>query len=197
MPRSRCEREQPTSERLQAAAPLRPGADSSEPAPLRAEVAWLPPARSFPNLPRLGLGVVSRASVPSTPRLRRHYPNTRCQYPDRPKSGSQAVSLVLARRGLTAYPGAGCPASPASGRLDHRPGPRPAPIALKSVSRHPSRFPSVPLTRERLTGRQYLMIFWRSGPSDQRSIKRAPCLQPPASSESGGLATIRDERESR
>jgi hypothetical protein len=41
-----------------------PGADSSEPALLRAYVARLQQARSFPYLPRLGLGFVGRASVP-------------------------------------------------------------------------------------------------------------------------------------
>ena len=45
---SRCERERQTSERLQAATPWQPGADSSEPAPLRAEVSRLPPARCLP-----------------------------------------------------------------------------------------------------------------------------------------------------
>jgi hypothetical protein len=73
---SRCEREQPTSERLQAATPWQPGADSSEPALLRAEVPRLPPARCLPYLPRLVLRIVSRASVP--PRLHQN-PNTRCQ----------------------------------------------------------------------------------------------------------------------
>jgi hypothetical protein len=73
---SRCEREQPTSERLQAETPRQPAADSSEPALLRAA------ARCLPYLPRLGLRIVSRASVP--PRLRQ-YPNTRCQCPRRGK----------------------------------------------------------------------------------------------------------------
>ncbi len=45
---SRCERERQTSERLQAATPWQPAADSSEPAPLRAEVSRLPPARCLP-----------------------------------------------------------------------------------------------------------------------------------------------------
>jgi hypothetical protein len=79
---SRCEREQQTSERLQAAAPWQPGDDASEPALLRAEVPRLPPARCLPYLPRLGVGlsIVSRASVP--PRLHQ-YPSTRCQCPRR------------------------------------------------------------------------------------------------------------------
>jgi hypothetical protein len=79
---SRCEREQPTSERLQAATPKQPAADSSEPVLLLAEVPRLPPARCLPYLPRLGVGlrIVSRVSVP--PRLHQ-YPNTRCQCPRR------------------------------------------------------------------------------------------------------------------
>jgi hypothetical protein len=81
---SRCERVQPTGERLQAEAPFRPGADSSEPTLLRAEAARLPPARSFPYLPRLGLSAGGRQSGFSTPR-RNQYPNTCCQYPDRAK----------------------------------------------------------------------------------------------------------------
>jgi hypothetical protein len=75
---SRYEREQPTSERLQAATPWQPKA--SESVLLRAEMPRLLPARCIPYLPRLGLGlrIVSRASVP--PRLHQ-YPNTRCQCP--------------------------------------------------------------------------------------------------------------------
>jgi hypothetical protein len=61
---SRCECVQPTSKRLIAASPFWPGADSSESALLRAEVARQSPASSFPHLPRLGL-----KSGVSTPRL--------------------------------------------------------------------------------------------------------------------------------
>ena len=79
---SRCERERQTSERLQAATPWQPAADSSEPVLLRAEVPRAGGSRPAASrtCPGKARGVVSRASVP--PRLRQ-YPNTRCQCPRR------------------------------------------------------------------------------------------------------------------
>jgi hypothetical protein len=172
LPRSRFEREQPTSERLQAADPLRSGADSSEPAPLRAEVARLPPARSFPYLPRLGLGVVSRAR-----------PNTRCQYAPNASmtirsvpSGSRAVSTPACEFGpFPRQPPPNRPLEPARPTSSER-----APRA-RALDRRPS--PSISGCRlPRVTGlRPPSLPAWPAPRPDCAEVSVAPSESVPVS----------------
>jgi hypothetical protein len=176
-------------------------------------VALLLPASSFPYLPELCLRVVIRASVPqgsvNTPTC------ARCEYPNLANvqhefcsvqsvsRGSQAVSLVLARRGSlavslstpaceswpfprqpppssllgpvrptssgpapslgqpsefqrTRVPSPGCPASPASGRFHHSPGPRPGRAPSTAPPGPPEAEPeSLPDPGQRLRHRGY------------------------------------------
>jgi hypothetical protein len=197
---SKCERERQTSERLQAAAPWQPGADSSEPALLRAEVSRPLPARCLPYLPRLGVGLrnVSRASVPqgsiSTPTHAVSAPETPTislsfapfgQYPvahgpSVPRwlaGGSRAVSTPACKAGHSlVQPPPRASASNVQASEPRASGCRPSPSAG-----HGTRVPSPGCPASPATGR----LHYQPGPRPGRAPSTAPPGPPEADRDPG------------